>query len=326
MSELRRPAPPLHGSERAAWGYLVLALLTAAALPLLGDRWWPVTIFLFGPRWVLLLPLLALVPAALRWRPRALAPLGLGALVVLGPVMGWHLGWRGLIGGDRDLRIVSYNVANGDRLELDAALARWEADVVAIQECGGRLAGRVRALADRHTHVHHSLCLITRLPIVAADTFSGFHYGDGWGGLVARYRLQAGDRTLTVVNLHFDTPRRGLEQVRAGGGVRELTTNLQLRSDAMRHARRWLGAMPGAVVIAGDFNTPAESAIFREHWGDLHDAFAEAGAGYGGTRVLRRFRVRIDHLLSRGVVPTHAEVGIDLGSDHLPMIAEFEWE
>ena len=331
LAALSRPRPPLHWSERAAWGYLALALLTAAALPTLGDRWWPVTVFLFGPRWVLLLPLIALVPIALRWQPRALAPLALGALVVLGPVMGWHLGWRGLIGGRRDLRVVSYNVANGSRIELGPALERWDADVVALQECGGGLANHVRAMASSapgwHTHVFHDLCLITRYPIVAADTFTGFRYGGGWGGLVARYRLQAGDRPLTVVNLHFDTPRRGLERVRAGGGVGELTTNLRLRSDAMRHARDWLGPMPGPVVVAGDFNTPSESAIFRKHWGDFEDAFEEAGRGYGGTRVLRRYRVRIDHLLSTGgIAPTRAEVGIDLGSDHLPLIADFEWE
>lgn len=322
--------PPLHWSERAAWGYLLLSLLAAAALPTLGDRWWPVTVFLFGPRWVLLLPLLALVPIALRWRPKALGPLGLGALVVLGPVMGWHLGWRGLLGGSRDLRVVSYNVANGSRIELGPALELWEADVVALQECGGALSNHVRAMARTtqwHTHVFHDLCLLTRLPIVATDTFTGFRYGGGWGGLVTRHTLQAGDRSLTVVNLHFDTPRRGLERVRAGGGVRELTTNLRLRSDAMRHARTWLGPMPGPVVVAGDFNTPSESAIFREHWGDFDDAFEEAGRGYGGTRVLRRYRVRIDHLLSAGaIVPTHVEVGGDLGSDHLPVIGDFAWE
>ena len=95
---------------------------------------------------------------------------------------------------------------------------------------------------------------------------------------------------------------------------------------ASRRAANWVTQGGTPAIVAGDFNTPAESAIFRQYWSDLDDAFAEAGLGYGGTRVLRWFRVRIDHVLTTGALrAVRAEVGADLGSDHLPLIADFIW-
>src|ERR1700720_2127653 len=47
--------------QRGCWIYLAL-LLAVWALLRLGDRWWPATLLLFGPRWPFALPLLVLTP------------------------------------------------------------------------------------------------------------------------------------------------------------------------------------------------------------------------------------------------------------------------
>ena len=44
--------------------YLVALLLLAALVFWPSERLWPVTLFLFGPRWVFALPLALLLPAA----------------------------------------------------------------------------------------------------------------------------------------------------------------------------------------------------------------------------------------------------------------------
>jgi endonuclease/exonuclease/phosphatase (EEP) superfamily protein YafD len=76
--------------------------------------------------------------------------------------------------------------------------------------------------------------------------------------------------------------------------------------------------------VAGDFNMPIESAIYRRDWADFHNAFSEAGFGWGWTKWTRLFGVRIDHVLSRdGLVCTRAWIGGKTGSDHRPLVADF---
>jgi endonuclease/exonuclease/phosphatase (EEP) superfamily protein YafD len=78
------------------------------------------------------------------------------------------------------------------------------------------------------------------------------------------------------------------------------------------------------MVIAGDFNLPVESAIYRQHWGRFRNAFSETGFGAGFTKHTRLFGVRIDHILSsKDVDPVRSFVGKDVGSDHVPLIADF---
>src|ERR1041385_2869094 len=94
MAGDRRPERPRVGWKRRAtrllWVaslvYLAAATVGAIGLPLLGDRWWPATLVLFGPRWLTALPLLALVPVALVVARRALVPLVVSAVLVVGPI------------------------------------------------------------------------------------------------------------------------------------------------------------------------------------------------------------------------------------------------
>jgi endonuclease/exonuclease/phosphatase (EEP) superfamily protein YafD len=67
--------------------------------------------------------------------------------------------------------------------------------------------------------------------------------------------------------------------------------------------------------------------LFRTVWGGYRNAFSETGFGYGWTqRVSVRglpIGIRIDHVLTRnGLKPLLCEVGPDMGSDHLPLIAD----
>ena len=36
-------------------------------------------------------------------------------------------------------------------------------------------------------------------------------------------------------------------------------------------------------ILAGDFNLPVDSAIYREYWSGYRDAFSDAGWGFGYT-------------------------------------------
>ncbi len=286
---------------------------------------------LFGPRWMLLLPLILLLPAALALLPRALAPLGIGGLVIAGPVMGFAAGSITAPRAEPDFRVVSFNGQGGTALGFEGgvehALTVWDADIVALQECSSEVERGLGTLRSYSFHVQGGLCFISRYPIVEVDSLPPWRVGElGWAGSIVRYTLNADGRDLHVTNLHLDTPGRGLEMLREERDSRLLAANLEMREVASRRAANWVIQGGSPAIVAGDFNTPSESAIFRRYWSHLDDAFARAGFGYGGTRVLRWFSVRIDHVLSTdGLRAVRAQVGSDLGSDHLPLIADYIW-
>jgi hypothetical protein len=138
-------------------------------------------------------------------------------------------------------------------------------------------------------------------------------------------------------SVHLDTPRRGLSAVLDRETVIDLeqTDYAETRIDWRRlesaDLARWLSEFPEPKIIVGDFNMPVDSAIYRDFWGDYRNAFTRAGFGFGYTKqtVIRRrqYGLRIDHVLTDVRWRSNrCWVGPDLGSDHLPLIAELARE
>jgi endonuclease/exonuclease/phosphatase (EEP) superfamily protein YafD len=332
-----RPASK-HAADRlfhaASVGWVAAVVVATVLLWGLADVWWPATVLLFGPRWVLLLPAIGLVPwAALRDRDW-LIPLAAAVVIGLGPLVGLRSGLRGLMpaGDGPTLRIATLNGWGGDRVEpLDRMLAAWDADVVVLQECGGRLREQVRAQSvpgsPISVHMQASLCMVSRLPLIetAAMERDAFELADG-SGLVHTYLLDWFGDTIAVTNVHLETQREGLDLFRQGRlaeAIPSLKQKSLLRSIEHRVARRWAASHERAAIVAGDFNTPPESRAFRTEWDGWTDAFAARGRGMGATRMNGWIQARIDHVLAdpRWRVVS-IEVGEDVGSDHLPVIAE----
>ena len=296
---------------------------------LLGDRWWLATVFLFGPRWPLLLPAFPLLIAALAVRPRAAIPTTFAALIILGPVTGYNFGWRGLLasGGPRELRLITFNVEaiqNTRIASVPLALSGYGADVVTFQECNARLTAPELWPAGWSTRIEGDICLASRFPILSARVEDRIRTGtQGGTGTVVIFRLAAPPDSFDVAVVHLETPRKGLEPLRYGGSVGSLKLNILVRDAGSSRSSRWIAEQSPDAIITGDFNLPVESRIFRTHWSRCPDAFTTAGRGFGWTRVLKRFSARIDHVLTCGSWRAqHAEVGPDLGSDHLPLIVD----
>jgi vancomycin resistance protein VanJ len=78
-------------------------------------------------------------------------------------------------------------------------------------------------------------------------------------------------------------------------------------------------------LLAGDFNTPIDSDIFRSAWTGYTDAFNFAGIGVGTTYRVKRTWTRIDHILfNNDWQCRQCWLGPDVGSPHLPVIADLE--
>ena len=242
------------------WGYLVAMLLAWAGLWQWGDIWGPMTVLLFGPRWVLLIPIVGLAFAALRSRPKLLVPLFVAGAVVVAPVMGFSLGWQTWLHdtvNGTPLRIVTFNVAGGANLNtsLPWIIEETRADIIGFQECGSALVSEVRALPGVawFTSAQDHLCLVSRYPIMETRQLDRENFRvAGGSGIVIEYTVDIGDRQLYLTNLHLETPREGLAPVREGNvseGFSRLQSKSLIRDIESSQARRWVDAGEDAMRI-----------------------------------------------------------------------------
>ena len=340
------PLPSLPRSPRSSdplkWlvGLYSLALVGVAMLiQRLSDVWWPATLLLFAPRWIWLLPLIVLVPWALWRRPRVKWVLWLLAASV--PV--WLLGVAGFVPPtpaklraaevQPELRVLTYNIGGG---EIEPArIAPWlEAlapDVAVFQECGHTLEHAKPALtqAGWKVELQHGSCMVSRHPIRRVEVRDPKEiWKMGGSGVIVRYEVATPKRVVNIVNLHLETVRDGLTAVmrRGPGGAAEMESNIDQREIESVLARAFANQTSGPLIVAGDFNMPVESAIYRAHWGDFTNAFSCAGWGFGATKATRWHGIRIDHvLLGPGWSCTGTQIGADLGLDHRPVVVDLWW-
>ena len=95
---------------------------------------------------------------------------------------------------------------------------------------------------------------------------------------------------------------------------------------ASEKAYEYVSTLKAPVILAGDFNMPTQSSIYRHHWSAMCNAFSMAGLGLGYTEwpTIRswQFGIRIDHIVTGcSWRPVRCWVGPDLGSDHRPLLA-----
>jgi endonuclease/exonuclease/phosphatase (EEP) superfamily protein YafD len=317
------------------WAYLAAVVVIAAAMWTLGDRAIVGSVLLFMGRWVFLLPLALLLPATLWLRRDRLPHLILAAAIVVGPIMGFRTGWRRALPHPAGLpvRVATFNAEGGGVLAqmLPGLLARWGAQIVAFQECGESLAAAAARLSGWYHYEGKDLCLLSKYPIRRAEVMdrSGLDRVKqseakeiGGAGYVVRFVLDGPRGPIRVGNLHLETPRKGFEGL-MDRDLRRIRMNTEIREVESDLARAWVDTGTGPLVVLGDFNTPVESRIFRDHWGDLADAFSTAGFGLGMTKYNGWIRARIDHVLtSDDWHVAGAHVGPDAFSDHRPLLVD----
>jgi endonuclease/exonuclease/phosphatase (EEP) superfamily protein YafD len=316
-------------------GYLAAVVGVLALMWSAGDRTWPATLALFGPRWVYALPLLVLAPAVLAWRRVLVVPLAAGAVIALGPIMGFSVPW-GRIGDVREseLRVVTFNVEGGSVTEEEfmQLLTELEPDVVAVQEYDP--SARWRIPEPWHVCRSGELMVVSRFPIerieVSRCAWPPQRYEDQ-NGLYCILRTPQGP--VGFCNVHLDTPRKALgsilnsETVITWSNTDYAEERIEFRRRESADMAEWLRQFDGPLIIAGDFNMPVNSLIYREYWSGFDNAFSRTGLGYGYTKMttIRRvqFGTRIDHVLTDSKWrPTRSWLGSRMGSDHRPLIAE----
>ncbi len=309
--------------------YLGALVALTALLRWPSERLWPVTLFLFGPRWVLALPLVFLLPLAAFVDRRLAAALALAGALLAEPLFGLSLPWRRLVAGEGpptpSLRVVTWNVGGGaTRDALDELMTVDAPDVIVLQESSRHV---LEATPGWHRHADGGMSVLSRFAILGV---SARDRKDVWrmagSGAIVRYTLDTPLGRVDLTSVHLETPREGLESIlRFGpGAASELEAKNAQRLVEVLLAREWVdGSTSPLRLVAGDFNTPVESYLFRDHWQGYRDCHTAAGWGFGFTKHTRRIGTRIDHVLTGpGLECVSARVGTSRGGDHSPLVVE----
>ncbi len=331
---------PNLSARRGRWlrGLLALCswLYLAAAVGLWlvlreADRWWPATLLQYSPRWTAALPLVPLLPAALLLRRRSLVPLLLAGGVVAGPYMNFCVPWDRITAGEPQgmaIRVMTCNMHYRavDPTPLDDLVAGTHPDIVTLQEWSEKNSSALMAGKGWHVHLTPRLFLASRFPLRGFAKLGP--HSDNPKGNVGRFELETPAGILTLFSVHLTSPRYGLYEtiLDRTNGPADIQANSGRRWEQSEFLAREARRVRGPLLLAGDFNTPPESAIYRRLWAPYTDAFAAAGWGWGYTFYGSHTMVRIDHVFAgQGWRCTRCWVGPDIGSPHRPVLADLVW-
>jgi endonuclease/exonuclease/phosphatase family metal-dependent hydrolase len=318
-----------------SWGYPVLIVVVWMLAVLSGDSLWFATLVLYGPRWLVLIPLVILFPLVLinnRW---LLIPLIAGGLVAAGPFMGLHVPLhRAATDGVPIARVLTCNINSGSfgRKSLADLIRNTNADIVALQECprdpGLSLPGGWQSVREGE------LTIWSRYPLQRRKSLQALHPPHIWPReCMLCCTIQTPKEALSFCTVHLPSPRYGLTTVLDRKTILSFSRRGLLEQETLHRQRvsgeisRAIGELPGPLVIAGDFNMPMDSPLYRDVWAGYENAFSEVGYGYGWTQ-RAEYRglpvvLRIDHVLvGAGLDVAFSEVGPNIGSDHLPLITD----
>jgi vancomycin resistance protein VanJ len=313
--------------------YALATLITVILMRLLVDKSWVATILAFSPRWLIALPAPFVLGACLYKRDWKLLPVVPACLLAqLFLVGGFRLGTGcSSVSRDKSIRILTQNA---DRVPFDtgwfANLTESEdLDLVLVQECPVHEFDKPTAPLGYYVAVDAGTCLFSRFPIAEEDRRPRADvWARGGSGAIALYRIDREVGSFYLMNVHLATVREGLNGFRKFlfGGRATMKESIELRDWESSLALEWSHRAKGPLIVAGDFNLPEESAIFKEHWGSFGNAFDACGRGFGYSKetVVRHveFGTRIDHVLFDDHWECHdAHLAPPIGSDHRGMIA-----
>ena len=291
---------------------------------------------LFGPRWMLALPLIGLLPLALLRRPRLLLPLVLGGIITFGPFMGLRYSFTTPERvGQGAVRVLSCNIGgqNFDSNKLSKLIRDLDVDLVSLQECPREL--KLDLPSGWHSLQPGGLAIFSKYPLKEHTLVAGMHLPDTWPRtslLPSIVSTPHGDISFNAI--HLPTARFGIMHMldrRYGINIKKtdvLETETKNRMQLSQKTREVINQMKMPTIVAGDFNMPLESQIYRAHWNNMINAFSSSGKGYGWTvsdKIQKTLlRVRVDHILSNDLIDSiTCKVSDDIGSDHLPLVCDF---
>ena len=309
----------------AASGVAVLLIL----LPYL-PAWlwiqWLVLIALYSPSWwaiILLFPWLLGWRSITKWHWLALPFVLLSAAYFADVHMPQPLDTQ-----PAEFVSLSANLGNMKSAEALAQLMQQHnVDVALFQEAKPDKLSEV-ANAGWQVLCDAGLCIASRHMFSVEHTLSRKVIA-GYGNFAIIYRLTTASTGISLVNVHFETPRPALESLIH---LHPDSTALKQRQDdrALQATliSEWAQAQSGPLIIAGDFNMPVLSPLYRRFFAPFGNAVSAKPAGVlNYTKYTRWHGIRIDHqLYAGGLQPVSSAVLTLPGADHRPVLVKWRFE
>ena len=315
---------------------LVVALVAIPYWP--RGLWWLANIIQVLPLILLTIPFILLLLPALflrLWRTALMQLLGV-LLVVFGLMRFVPNGYLAAPPAGRpadSIRVLSMNIGRdkdiGLRFNIDkfiALLKETDPDIIALQEAGyPSILKQIRQAFPGvlwYGSFKDGFSLISKMPI----NLQSFN-GNGRRGVVNKYKIFNDQYVITFYNVHFMTPRPGLEYILTDGlpGITAMKKVTALQSEQAAMAYAEIRANRN-VIVAGDFNLTTIFPLYRLYWSKFQNALSRRGAGFEHTKFFLFHGVRIDHVLCDADWQViSARVGPSMDSDHRPVIADLRF-
>ncbi|NWH05049.1 endonuclease/exonuclease/phosphatase family protein [Desulfobacter latus] len=298
-----------------------------------GDKWWFATVLLYGPRWIYLLPMCVLFPLSLFGVRQSLFFLLFVGVFIVWKVLGFNFALSNSVDSDATglLRVLTYNVnrwaVNAE--EVSELIELVQPDLVAIQECASPRSLKISS--DWYVKESGSSIVVSRYPILESRVLKRVYYPSGLYCIIDTPKGEIGFCCVDLL-----TPRRALTIVLDSkkifnlDQVKAAEDKIAFRWIESEKLFKWVKGFGDAKILAGDFNLTIDSTIYRTYWRNYDNSFLKKGIGFGHTKKTKinifKYTSKIDHILSTSDFrPVRTWIGPDFGSDHLPLIAEFEY-
>ncbi len=325
--------------------YLIILAVYVILRGLFGDRfWWLSLLNTFA--YVLLLPLAVLLPLALVTRARQ-TTLRLLPVLVAGGVWfaPYYLPKSPPVQTGTTLKVLTSNVWGHNHTldEVENWVREVDADIVMLQEISPAYSQEhIPGLMDSYPYTASQTggtrwgnnTTLSRYPMLEVEEID-LGLSDELN--LVRTVLNVSGQPVAVYNVHLvwpgGSPRLSLPVDNVYLNIL-LGFNDSVRNRQVENLLRYLENEPYPYIVAGDFNTSDHTATYQQMAAQMHDSFIEAGSGQGKSWPVSASRglpgfipplVRIDYIWhSADIQAVQAEIGPNIGSDHLPVLATLE--
>ena len=226
------------------------------------------------------------------------------------------------------IKILSHNMGGGLGKSDNNRLIRWINDnpnlsLMAFQEVNKK---KLRELLDKKWHLKcvSQFCFASLYKITFKKSLDR-RFLIGYGSFISHFQVTINNKVINIFNVHFDTIRRGIEELidsRFKRGYKELKQSYFNRVTEAQIASNFINSYDNSIIL-GDFNTVNKSPIYNHFWSSFQNAFDSQGSGFGYTKQTRWHGVRIDHILiSKDFSILNYQTGPFIKGDHRPILAE----
>ncbi|WP_427980744.1 endonuclease/exonuclease/phosphatase family protein [Agarivorans sp.] len=218
-----------------------------------------------------------------------------------------------------ELRVMTLNNGGGANVEQIRRLVSFQQpDIIFMQETK---AETVKQIFDSSWYSHcDSLCTVSRTPLEHVGSLSRTSLG-GWGNFAVFYHSQIQGKTISLANVHFETPRSTLAAIIHGVVDKQEFQDLHFARNMQASLLASWAKQQDYYIAAGDFNMSVQENIYQRYLSTERNAINQLGSGINYTKYTSWHGIRIDHVLSSAKLSfSAAQVLAPVGGDHRPLL------